>query len=131
MDDIDKKIAALKQEPMTSYTFSVGPTLHEQLDKHVYAIKNLKDPNMNKQRWTYEAIKEKLDQVEGSDEIAKEFRLSVKVDSETFDRLDRLVEKTKKTRKGSYSKKQLILEAIYDKLHSEKKIIKQKLAELN
>jgi|LakMenEpi03Aug12_release.lakeMendotaPanAssembly.Ray.scaffolds.fasta_scaffold03135_7 hypothetical protein len=106
----------LKQRSMT---LNVGNNLHTRLKKHIHLLKRLKSQNYTLQRWMNDAINEKLK----SSEInaltdQKETYIMFKLEKDLFDRVEQRVQLLKKVRR-SYSKKQLFIEAISEKLEKD------------
>jgi hypothetical protein len=105
-----------------SYSFAVNPHTYQKIDKQVFLLRKLKDPSYTKQRWIYEAIREKTEHDEklGIEDIEKERRIGFKLEEGLAERMSALVERTRKFR-STYSKKKWIEEAIYEKLEKDGK----------
>lgn len=108
------------------YSVNIGDHLHSKMDTHIRLMKKLADRSCTKQRWILDAIKEKLDNENhnGMESISKEKYFHVKVLPQINEKIERKVELIKNFRK-SYSKKQLFIEAISEKLEREEQLAKE------
>jgi hypothetical protein len=112
-----------------SYSVTIGDNLHKRIDKHLNLLKNLEDENYTKQQWLMAALKEKLEKDENLSDIPKARHLRVQVDRNTHKKLESMVNLIKNFRR-SYSKKQLLVEAICEKLDREEEKAKKLLLDL-
>jgi predicted DNA binding CopG/RHH family protein len=105
-----------------SYSFAISPFTYKKIDKQVFFLKKLKDPSYTKQRWLYEAVREKTEKDEklGIEHIDKERRIAFRLEESLIERMENLVEQTKKFH-STYSKKKWIEEAIHEKLERDRK----------
>lgn len=109
----------------------IGERLYKRINKHVQLLKHLKK-TQNKQDWIEQAILEKLAKEEEGDiseSVSPEKHLSFKIQSQIDAKIENRVEFIKKIR-GSFSKKQWILEAVYEKLDLEEKETEKNAKEL-
>lgn len=114
-----------------NYSIRIGERLYKRITKHIQLLKHLKI-TQNKQRWVERAILEKIERDEKQEIIeciSPEKHLSFKISSHIDAKVEKRVEVIKKLR-GSFSKKQWILEAIYEKLEMEEKETEQKTKEM-
>ena len=114
-----------------NYSLRIGERLYKRLSKHIQFLKHL-NSIQNKQEWVEGAIlsrlkKEELQEVDEC--IPQEKHLSFKISSQIDARVEKRVEAIKKIR-GSFSKKQWILEAIHERLDLEEKETKEKAQKL-
>jgi hypothetical protein len=119
-----------------SVCFNMGEHLFNRLEKHLFNLSCIEDQRQSKQRWIIEAIKEKMERDFQSEDFSMpRFRkVFLKISKPLNRKLDSIISMIKKVR-GSFSKKQLIVEAIQEKLekdepkinHSLKKIRQQPL----
>lgn len=119
----------LDSEESLGYAVTIGENLHQRIDNHLYLMKNLGKKNFTKQQWLLNALQEKLAQDETLVSVPKERHIQIKVDHTTRKQLESRVDFIRNFRR-SYSKKQLILEAIYEKLDREEEISKNLLLNL-
>jgi len=113
----------------TVYSVKIDDFLHKRLEKHLRILKHLDEGGKTKQQWIKEALKEKLEQSNESELLApKESRIAVRLNEAMNRKVEKKVELRKKLR-DSYSKKQLIVEAINEKLEKEEVKTKQFLEE--
>ena len=102
-----------------SMTLNVGNNLYSRVKKHIHLLKRLKSQNFTLQRWIIDAIKEKLNSPEvNALTDQKENYIMFKLGKDLFDQVEQRVQLLKKVRR-SYSKKQLIVEAIFEKLEKD------------
>jgi hypothetical protein len=114
-----------------NYSIRIGERLYRRINRHIQLLKRL-NHIQNKQNWIEKAILEKLEREEEqsiAECISPEKHLSFKIHSQINVKIERSVEVIKKLR-GNFSKKQWILEAIYEKLDMEEKEIEKKSKEL-
>jgi hypothetical protein len=111
-----------------TYNVMISPHIHERIERHVLVLKRLVDRSTTKQRWVAHAIKEKLAKDADNQMIPKETRLNVKIDEELDRQVLQRIEFIKKFR-SSYSKKQWIMDAIFEKLERDEAETKKKMLE--
>lgn len=129
-----KKDNAISEEflnQISHYSIRVGERFYKRLSKHIQLLKKLKSIK-NKQRWIEETLLMRLKKEEELDLeecIPSEKYLSFKINSQIDAKIEQRVEIIKRVR-GSFSKKQWVVEAICDRLDIEEKITKEKAQEL-
>ena len=106
----------------------MSPFLHKEIENHLLVLQNLFKKKISKQKWIVDAIKEKLQKQEKNPNNNKknQERVGFKLDSITSVKLDLRVKVIRK-HLGEYSKQQLILEALQERLTSEEEDVKQKI----
>lgn len=107
----------LQPEKCSQYSIKIGENLYRRIDKLILLLKHLDVHSRSKQGWIIEAIKEKLETEEQlpPDDLPRERHLGIKLGNRLKQRLDKRVDLHKKFRQ-SYSIKQWMLEALYEKL---------------
>lgn len=108
---------------MQQLTWKISPLLHKEIETHLEAVQNLKNEKITKQDWILEAIQEKLKTKPSS--FKNEDRICINIDLLTKTNLEECVSKLKK-HQGKYSKRQLIVDAIKEKLNTDEHSIKRK-----
>lgn len=127
MNSDDKELIVNELEDI-NYSFKIGDHLHNKIENHIRIIKKLADRSCTRQRWITEAIKEKLDR-ETQNEISsipKDKYFQIKVPPHINEKIEKKIDEMKSFRR-SYSKKQLLVEAISEKLEREEKKAKDLL----
>jgi hypothetical protein len=122
-----------KIESHIIFPVKVGNHLFSRLVEHINELAFLKNVQISKQDWLAEAIEEKLqsdkDQL-GDDEQLRQKSVFPKISKRLNDELESRVNVFKQSR-ISYSKKQWIVDAIYEKLDRDtrqvKRLIKEKI----
>lgn len=113
-----------------SYSMQIDEHLFARLKNHLIVLKHLGKKKHTHQEWIVSSIKENLEQ-EILPSSLKPHHLRFLIDTELNEKIKFKVELMKKFRRH-YSKKQLILEAIYKKLDEEeeeaKKLLQNKLS---
>ena len=103
-------------------SFSVQESLWKKFEKHIFLLKYI-GGEKTKQNWMIDAVEEKLSKKEYEDLKTlleePEKRMTIFLDEDLNERLEKQIELARKVQ-GSYSKKQLIIEAIIDKLERER-----------
>lgn len=114
------------------YGFKIGEALYNRLDKHIRILRHINKSNVSKGDWLSNALKEKLarESSPSFDNIPKERYLNFKVEKELGDDIEKRIELIKKFR-DSYSRKQWVLEAIYEKLEKEEDSSRKILDEIS
>jgi len=113
----------------TSYQFSISPAIYNKLEKHLSLLRAI-GRTSSKRNFLLQAIQDKLETEDLSVEIPKERRINFRISRIMFEQIDTRVDIMKKYR-HTYSKKQWILEALYEKLEKDEKEAKNRLKELN
>jgi hypothetical protein len=112
-----------------NYSLRIGERLYARIYKHIHFLKSLKIIK-NKKDWIEKTI---LDKLENDEEICDSMspvkHLSFKILPHIDDKIKARVEVIKQLR-GHFSKKQWVLEAIYEKLDKEEKETEQKSKEM-
>ena len=107
-------------------SFCIQESLWKKFEKHIFFLKYIGEEK-TKQNWMIEAIKEKLSKGEYADLKAileeTEKRMTIFLEDKLNERIEKQIELARKV-KGSYSKKQLITEAITEKLEREREELK-------
>lgn len=112
----------------SQYTITVPSSLISKLDDHLQILKFLHHPENKRQTWIINAIRKKLSLANNLN-IAKGKHLNLKLEELLANELEgRLAEILKLH--PNYTKKQWILEAIEEKLESEKELVQNKLTEI-
>ncbi|MBA3283955.1 MAG: hypothetical protein H0U27_02690 [Nitrosopumilus sp.] len=114
--------------PGATYNVCISPHLQERLERHILILKRFIDRSATKQRWITEAIKEKLSNYANNPIVSKELRLYLRIEEELEKKVLEKVEYIKKFR-SSYSKKQWIMEAIFEKLDRDESDAEKKIQE--
>lgn len=110
------------------YSVTIGDHLHYRIEKHIRLLKLLEDEGHTKQKWILNAVKEKLKK-ECDPLSSKDRHLQIKIDPDTHQQIEEQVNLIKKGRR-SYSKKQLIVEAIFEQLDREEEKARELLEKL-
>ena len=110
----------------THTSLSLQESLWKKFEKHIFFLRYIGEEK-TKHDWITEAIEEKLSKKEYADlkDLLEEAekRLTISLDDELNERLEDQIELSRKVQ-GSYSKKQLIIEAIIDKLERKREELK-------
>ena len=122
-----KKLLSISR--LKGFSIKVSEYLYKRFNNHLRNLKNLYGNSFKRQQWIKNAFIEKLKNQEENLDILTQKWLHFKLESEIHEDIDAQVEKIKKFR--NFSKKQWMLEAIYEKLDREeqqtKKILEEKL----
>jgi len=113
----------LDNEKDDFYSCNVDANLYDKLEKHLFALRGL-EGKTTKQSWITQAIQEKLKNEKFTSDIPKEKRLGFSIEKETHKEIEKRVELLKKFR-TSYSKKQWFVEAFYEKLDRDTKLVQE------
>lgn len=122
-----------KQQPVGEKRLSVriNENLHKRFNQHIKRVKNIGKSNKSlatKQNWLVQAFQEKLaHHDESTTDILNEKLIHFKLDEKLFKEIEEKVEIIKKFR--SFSKKQWMIEAVYEKLEREEQQVKKNLEE--
>ncbi|MFI5342783.1 MAG: hypothetical protein ACHQUC_01035 [Chlamydiales bacterium] len=123
----DKLLSLSSEQSVKSITIRIGENLYKRFNKHIKCLKNL-SKQLTKQNWLEQAFKEKLTKQDDSiHDILSEKLLHIRIDDPLFKEIAKQVEMIKKFR--NFSKKQWMLEAIYEKLDREEEQVKKDLEE--
>jgi len=114
------------EQTFISFTFIVGENLHNRINKHVNKLKSTEGPGQSKQKWVIDAIKEKLNAENLSEDLPREKSLGLKISLNLHNQILKRVEMMRKVR-SSFSKKQWIVEAIADKLDRDERLVQRNL----
>ena len=113
-------------EEATQTSFIVQEALWKKFEKHIFLLKYI-GKEKTKQSWLMEAVEEKLSKEEYADlkKILEEpeRRMAIFLNDALREKIDKQIELARRV-KGSYSKKQLITEAIMEKLERERDELK-------
>ena len=110
------------------FTIRIGESLYKRISKHILLLKRLKSNIRTKQDWVEKAVRDKLERENNSDateEVPTDKFIHFKIDKQLNLAIDKRVNFIRQF-KVSYSRKQWIVEAIFDQLdqeeHSSKEI---------
>src|SRR4029077_4956181 len=111
-------------------SIKIAEHLHKRFSKHLQILKYVKKPSKNKMNWIEEAFLEKLaaERELSSDGIPIEKYLHFKISKPLYNEIEERVNIIKKFR--NFSKKQWMVEAIYDKLEKEDQAAKKLMQDL-
>jgi len=109
------------------YTCSIDTPLYDRLQNHLLALKGI-EGKATKQSWLCQAISEKINK-ENPSEIPKESRLHFSIDSDSLNEIEKRVNFCRKFL-TSYSRKQWIVEAIYEKLQRDGKAVQDAIEKI-
>ncbi|MFZ0565994.1 MAG: hypothetical protein WAM28_07405 [Chlamydiales bacterium] len=129
---MNSKNTDVKNTEYSNYCIRVSENIYQKVDRLVHILKQADSPGHTKQKWLTEAIKEKLE-IENhlsSDDFPKEKQLSVKLAIHLRKKIEKRVTLIKKFR-TSYSIKQWIMEAIFEKLDRDIERTAQLLEEIS
>lgn len=112
-----------------NYTFTIPLTLYNRLKNHLKALKHLNHPERKKKTWIFNAIQEKIARNVHSQEISKAKHLNLRLEENTQQKLNEKFSEISNRTGSHHSKKQWILNAIEEKLESEKEFVQNKLTE--
>jgi hypothetical protein len=115
-----------------SYSIRIGESFYGRLSNHINLIKHFHNHAYSKQIWIIEAIKERLEKEEKSEDLSLNIDkyLNFKLDEKTQDRVEKRVKILSQFSK-SFSRKKWILEAIEEKLNREEIKTRKLLEEIN
>jgi|GEM_PF-3917311 len=127
-DTTDTIESARKKKDNIIYHFVIGDHLFEKIKKHVRLLKYIDDQGQTKKQWIAEAIERKINKEESlpPDDLVERRFLSTAVSEDLDKRLRKRVALYKKIRKN-YSRKQLILEAVHERLDSDEPLLKEQI----
>lgn len=112
---------------LKSYTIKISGNLHERISKYLRLMKHLDEGCNTKQDWIITAIKEKIESEKGnevSQQKMDEKHIHFKLDSELCTEISQITDKIKEYR-SSFTKTQLFLEAISEKIERDEKKAKK------
>jgi hypothetical protein len=115
-DELDKKVRR--------YVIKTDFDLMQKVDRHLSILNGILATKKTKNDWVNEAILEKLQGAASSSVPPKTKILNISIPNELHSHLDLAIDKLKASH-GSFSKKQLFLEAIQEKLTREKNIAQE------
>ncbi len=103
-----------------AYSLRLGRHLFEKLNKHVTLLKLIEGKRKTKQEWIAEAIREKLEREPDPEHCASYTPkvITIRLDEDTDRSLESKVDMLKRMH-GNFSKRQLLVEAIQEKLENE------------
>ncbi len=114
---------------LKSYSLRIGQNLYKRISKHIQLLKNLNNSVQTKQDWVEKAIEEKLEREntpQSNEDMLADKYLHFKINSHLNEEIEKKVRIIRQFR-TSFSKKQWILEAIYEKLDREESKSKDNL----
>ena len=106
----------------------VGENLNNRISRHIDRLKATEGPGQSRQRWVVDAIKEKLNEENVSNNLPRAKFLGLKISQHLHEQILKRVELMRKIR-NSFSKKQWIIEAVSDKLDRDEQIIQKKITD--
>ncbi len=110
------------------FSIRINENLHRRFNQHIKRLKNINKSLATKQKWLVQAFQEKLENHDvSSSGILNEKLIHFKLDEQLYKEIEEKVEIIKKFR--SFSKKQWMIEAIYEKLDREEQQAKNDLEE--
>lgn len=123
-DDLDQ---------IKSYTMKVEERLHKKLENHLKILRHIEHHSQTKQQWVIDAIKTKMKREKNisKDMLPHSKRISLRFTTQMDKKIQALVDIQKKLRNSSYSKKQWIADAIYEKLEEEESMAREFLNSLS
>jgi|GEM_PF-3076495 len=110
----------------TGYNVKISSNLDKRIKQHLLKRKAFPGMKGTKQDWLLQAVKDKLQKLERSEEIPIEKSITLYFDQNTLEQINDHVDLNKRL-KHNYSKKKLIIEAINERLESEEKELNQLL----
>lgn len=116
----------LPSPKLVCLSYRLDHDLHNRINKQVNLLKYIEDPSFTKQRWILEAIKEQLEREEelSPEELGRESHISFRIDERLSQKIEERVKINRKFR-NSFSKKQWLIEAFYEKLLRDEKEVKK------
>ncbi|WP_068470608.1 hypothetical protein [Candidatus Protochlamydia phocaeensis] len=110
---------------LKSFSIRIAEHLYERFSKHIQLLKYVRKTSKNKAKWIEESFIEKLERERelSFDTIPDEKILHFKIDEQLYQEIEDRVNIIKKFR--NYSKKQWMVEAIYEKLEREEQEAKR------
>ena len=99
----------------------VTEKIYNRVDSHVRILKHLAKYEHSKNSWIVEAVREKLEREKKlkNSNIPKDKNLNLTVDVSLDNELQRQIDIIKTFKPQGFSKKQFVLEAIFEKLEAE------------
>jgi len=122
--DMDVLLSLIKKKGMS---LRVSNYFHKKFEKHLEMLKHVNCQPLLKQNWIKAAFQEKLRKFESNPEDLTEKKIHFKLEEELVNEINAKVDKIKKFR--NFSKTQWMIEAIYEKLDREAKVILEKFEE--
>ena len=121
------------EEKWDHITFTLGQSLFERIENHIQKLKMLSHSNETKQRWIIQAILEKVEHWESSErfQVTKHRSIALRIKPSLNKKIEEIIKFSKKLPgiRGN-SKKNVILEAIQEKLEKEESEIKEKFRKM-
>ena len=101
---------------LKSFSIKIAEYLYKRLSKHFQTLKYIKKSSKTKAKWIEEAFLEKLESEKdfSFDDIPVEKYIHFKMNQELYNKVEERVNLIKRFR--NFSKKQWMVEAIYEKL---------------
>jgi len=119
-----KKIQSRSSPTRKSYTFKIGFSLFQRLDKIVQNLTQIKNYEVSKQQWVTEAIKEKtkrdavqIEKVKAKAEPLK--RVTILIDETSQHEIQKQLETLRQSNDPCLTQNSWIIEAIQEKLARE------------
>jgi hypothetical protein len=122
LDDLLSKLQSGKALKLRRHSSEIPTGIYNSVNKHVKALQILDSPNLSKNEWIQEAIRDYLQQFSEQDFVEKSLNIAFEADLEK-----KIEQKINSVRKSgvNISKKKILLKAIEAKLHQEEsKILK-------
>lgn len=126
----NNKLEDLPPIKQISHSMNLEESVFNRIERHVSVLKHLDDHSLSKQRWILKAVKKKFEKEESMtpENIPKSKNIHYKLDESLAKKLEQHVEFIRKFR-HSFSKKQWVLEAIFEMLEKEEEKVKNLLKE--
>ncbi len=116
----DRSESDLAEKAFRAYSIKVRDGIHSQIDRHISLCKVLRKGSVTKQEWILDAIREKLDKEHSPHTESEGWKtIYMKIDLELHNRLEHRIEEIKKVCVG-FSRKEWIMEAVQEKMDSQK-----------
>ncbi len=122
----------LEADSYSNYCIRVNENIYQKIDRAVRVLKQVDTQGQTKQKWLVESIREKLE-IEtklSPDDLPKEKQLNIKLACHLRKKVNKRVELIKKFR-TSYSIKQWIMDAIFEKLDRDNDLTKKIIEEIS
>ena len=113
------------------YNFTISNHLSQKIKKHIQLLKYVENPDQTIKDWAVKSFEEKLskEKLIPPEDLDKERFLTTSVKKTLNEKIEQRVALYKRLRK-SYSKKQWVVEAMYDKLEKDESVVREKMQEL-
>lgn len=113
----------INQETHT-FAFNVPPNLFERFSNHIKMLKYLNNESKTKNNWILKAVKSKIERDSKEVNIPKDNRITVQLDQDLWQKIQKHILFIKKIKKNSYSHKQWMVDALEEQLSEEENSIR-------